>query len=106
MLVLYLGCEVHAYDYTAAKSVLEVGRRPETADRGLHIHKKFIGGSVSARYTTIEAELERNGHVGRRITYMKARERVRETEREKERVATVPRPMSKHPFFFEDMLNL
>lgn len=67
------GCTVHAYDFTATRSVFNfLERSPEVARR-LHVHLKFLGLSSNETTTTMAEELRKNGHQDATITYLKAR---------------------------------
>ncbi len=64
------GCSVRSYDRTVDKSVVEeASKHPDW-----EVVKKHVGLKASATVTTLEEELEKNGHTHRDITYLKVKD--------------------------------
>ncbi len=63
------GCEVHAYDRGPHP---EVVRRHGGGRRGIRLHRKHVHPDlVDSNWTTLEHEVERNGHASLDIDYLK-----------------------------------
>lgn len=67
------GCIIHGYDHTISKDLIKEQEKP---DQHFFIHPLGIGTRENGSLTTLEKQLQIQGHLDKTISYLKVKTRT------------------------------